>query len=212
MNTFYLKDLHGSWESFTGHHSALYPRANENSEQKQLNDDFAVKYWMQLGAPSSKLHLGIPTYGRSFKIGASTALGASSSGPGLTGTVENFYFCLFVCFFCSCIFFCLFFKFTREGGFVSYYEVCQYLANGYTKVFDNEQQIPYAYKSGDWVGYEDVQSAKIKVCIFFFHFESSNNEFLFQLFFKYRVNMLLQTIWLVSCFGYELSLFFSSGT
>ena len=86
--TFFLfKDLHGSWESFTGHHSALYPRANENSEQKQLNDDFAVKYWMQLGAPSTKLHLGIPTYGRSFKIGSSTGLGASSSGPGLTGTV-----------------------------------------------------------------------------------------------------------------------------
>ena len=30
-------DLHGSWESFTGHHSALYPRKGETDGQELLN-------------------------------------------------------------------------------------------------------------------------------------------------------------------------------
>ena len=87
--------MHGSWESSTGHHSALYPRANEAGEQRTLNDDFAVKYWMQLGAPSSKLHLGIPADGRSFKISGSNGLGAPAYGAGLTGTVICFDFLIF---------------------------------------------------------------------------------------------------------------------
>ena len=63
------KDLQGSWEDFTGHHSALYPRNSETDEkQRTLNVDFAVQYWIAKGAPREKLNLGMATYGRSFRL------------------------------------------------------------------------------------------------------------------------------------------------
>jgi len=61
--------LHGSWESFTGHHSALFPRNSEtDATQRTLNVDFALNYWISNGAPSTKINLGLATYGRSFKL------------------------------------------------------------------------------------------------------------------------------------------------
>ena len=30
-------DLHGAWEDFTGHHSALYSRSEEMGDQSYLN-------------------------------------------------------------------------------------------------------------------------------------------------------------------------------
>ena len=30
-------DLHGAWDLVTGHHAALYPRANETAAQRTLN-------------------------------------------------------------------------------------------------------------------------------------------------------------------------------
>ena len=42
-------------------------------------------------------------------------------------------------------------KYTREGGFVSFYEVCQYLKQGYSVVQDSEKRMgPYAYQ-GEWM-------------------------------------------------------------
>ena len=62
-------DFHGAWEDFTGHHSALYPRSSEtDATQRTLNVDFALNYWIQLGAPSTKINLGLATYGRSFRL------------------------------------------------------------------------------------------------------------------------------------------------
>ena len=86
------KDLHGSWESFTGHHAALYPRNSEtDAEQRLLNVDFALNYWVQLGTPREKINLGAASYGRTFRLVSTsqTGLGASASGPGTAGTVFN---------------------------------------------------------------------------------------------------------------------------
>jgi len=47
--------------------------------------------------------------------------GAAASGPGSAGT------------------------FTREVGFISYYEVCDKLSRGWTRQFDYEHLVPYAY-------------------------------------------------------------------
>ncbi|XP_005881928.1 PREDICTED: chitotriosidase-1 [Myotis brandtii] len=63
-------DLHGSWERTTGHHSALHPRRGEQGAAAELNVDFAVQQWLQQGTPASKLVLGVPTYGRTFTLGA----------------------------------------------------------------------------------------------------------------------------------------------
>ncbi|XP_053103066.1 chitotriosidase-1-like isoform X2 [Hemicordylus capensis] len=121
-------DFHGSWEQTTGHVSPLYP-----------DTDDAVKYWISKGAPSKKIIMGIPSYGRSFTLSSSqTGVNAPVSGPGTAGT------------------------FTREAGFLSYYEICT-LKNGATTVVIKDQKVPYSFKGNQWVGYDDVESMKIKV-------------------------------------------------
>jgi len=133
-------DLHGSWETFTGHHTALYSRSDENDLQQTLNVDFAVKYWINNGAPKHKINIGLATYGRSFTLtSSSTGLGAPAKGAGPAG------------------------KYTREGGFLAYYEVCHKLQSGYTRVWNSEQMVPYIYSGTEWIGYEDTQSLTEKV-------------------------------------------------
>lgn len=60
-----------------------------------------MKYYMQLGADASKLVVGIPTYGRSFKLadGAFNEIGSSAVGAGDAG------------------------NYTNEKGFFAFYEV-----------------------------------------------------------------------------------------
>ena len=57
--------------AFTGHNSPLYSRPDETSESSpgyQLSSDFAIKYWLSLGARPAKLLLGIGAYGRGFNL------------------------------------------------------------------------------------------------------------------------------------------------
>jgi len=134
-------DLHGSWETFTGFNAPLYKRSDETGEQATLNVDWAVQYWLSKGAPKDKLILGLGTYGRSFKLtsSANTQPGASANGAASAGTI------------------------TSEAGFMSYYEVCQKISQGWTKVYNEEQKAPYIYSSTEWIGYDDQQSLKEKV-------------------------------------------------
>jgi chitinase len=37
------------------------------------------------------------------------------------------------------------------------------LAAGWTRVWNDEQKVPYAYHGDQWVGYDDLQSIEIKV-------------------------------------------------
>ena len=83
--------MHGTWEKFTGHHTALYPRSDETDEiQRTLNVDFAVRYWIEKGFIREKINLGLATYGRSFQINDPTEhdLGSATEGAGTAGTVN----------------------------------------------------------------------------------------------------------------------------
>ena len=75
-------DLHGSWERTADHHSPLYARPWDVNAAEQLNADFTIKHLMKLGAPASKLVLGIPTYGRSFSVQANSDMKPPLSGNG----------------------------------------------------------------------------------------------------------------------------------
>ncbi|XP_062834574.1 chitotriosidase-1 isoform X2 [Anolis carolinensis] len=121
-------DFHGSWDPKTGHVSPLVP-----------DTDDAVNYWKSNGAPSEKIILGIPLYGRSFTLSSSqTGLNAPASGPGTAGI------------------------YTREAGFLSYYEICTFKEGATTEVIE-QQKVPYSFKGNQWVGYDDVNSIKTKV-------------------------------------------------
>jgi len=137
-----IKDFHGSWENYTDHNTPLYPRSNEQGDSRCYNVDWAVNYWISKGAPREKLVLGLATYGRSFNLTDTNQHreGSLAYGAGIAG------------------------KYTREPGFLSFYEICEKLSlEGWQRVWNNEQKVPYAYKDNQWVSYEDIESLKLKV-------------------------------------------------
>ncbi|XP_078403909.1 acidic mammalian chitinase-like [Cetorhinus maximus] len=132
-------DFHGDWDPFTGHNSPLYRGNTDQGVFLDFNIDFAAKYWRDNGAPSNKLIIGIPTYGRTFKLSSSNSgVGAPASGPGPQG------------------------KYTLTAGILANYEVCDFL-KGAEKRWINEQKVPYAVKGNIWLGYDDQKSIDIKI-------------------------------------------------
>ncbi|KAL1130578.1 hypothetical protein AAG570_011824, partial [Ranatra chinensis] len=135
-------DFHGQWERQVGHNSPLYPLDSATSYQKKLTVDYSAREWVKQGAPKEKLMIGMPTYGRSFTLvdEAKFDIGAPASGGGKQG------------------------NYTAESGFMAYYEVCDFLhEDNTTLVWDNEQQVPFAYRGDQWVGFDDERSLKTKM-------------------------------------------------
>jgi chitinase len=65
------------------------------------SQEYAMNFYATRGFPKNKLNAGLPFYGQSFTLsGASTAVGASSGGPGYPG------------------------RFTQQNGMLGYYEIC----------------------------------------------------------------------------------------
>jgi len=131
-------DYYGAWDKATGHHSPL------DHHPDSLNPDFSanvtMKHYADGGVTKSKLVMGMPTYGRAFTLSDASKNGVSAKAT--KGTAGQY---------------------TREGGFVSFYEICNYLKDGYTVVQDPEKRIgPYAYKGKQWVGYDDVAMIEYK--------------------------------------------------
>lgn len=133
-----------------------------------------MNYWLERGCPSRKLLVGIPTYARAFKIikrsnSPSLVFVGIESEPFVTPSV-----------------------YTSEEGILSYYEVCEMMANKETRVYwDDLAEVPFAIvmngaavaNDGDeddddnddeksilsrsssnlWISYEDSRSARKKV-------------------------------------------------
>ncbi|XP_050394203.2 chitotriosidase-1 [Patella vulgata] len=132
-------DLHGSWEDHTGHNSPMYSRSGETGNSSYLNLDWAARYWVANGAPKEKLNIGMALYGRTFTLldSANQQLGAPVTGPGEAG------------------------QYSREAGFLAYYEICKMDKQVYEIP---EQRVRYAVSGDQWIGYDDEQSIREKVC------------------------------------------------
>lgn len=137
-------DLHGAWETFTHHHAALYAHPDDTGNATFLNVDYAVNYWLDLGAPKSKLVLGMGTYGRCWSLNDGNVNGfyAPANNPGYGG------------------------PYTRSPGFLGYNEICEdMLTNSWTVVHDPAMHEPYAYyvpHQRVWCGYDDPASVALK--------------------------------------------------
>ncbi|XP_042319700.1 acidic mammalian chitinase-like isoform X1 [Sceloporus undulatus] len=133
-------DFHGSWEGYTGENSPLYRGPADTGGNIYFNIEYAMNYWKNHGAPAEKLIVGFPTYGHTFILSnpSNTAIGAPTSGPGPAG------------------------PYTRQSGFWAYYEICTFLKNGATQAWDGPQDVPYAYKGNEWLGYDNIKSFNIK--------------------------------------------------
>ncbi|XP_030556134.1 probable chitinase 10 [Drosophila novamexicana] len=133
-------DFHGHWDKQTGHVAPLY--YVEGDTNPYFNGNYSIHYWLDQGTPPSKLIMGMPLYGQSFTLANQNArsLNDKSIGPGQAGT------------------------YTRAGGFLAYYEICEKVsAGGWTVVRDEEGRIgPFAYSGNQWVSYDDVADIRRK--------------------------------------------------
>jgi chitinase len=134
-------DLRGKWEKFTGHHTSL-----EGPPGEILTVKYATQYWIDKGAPANKIALGLGTYGRSFKLVDvnDNGIGAPANGNPPRG------------------------QYTRESGFLSYYEICAMKPKmTITSTDQSAVKAPYGYLKQDgasvWVGYDDERSLYLKV-------------------------------------------------
>ena len=92
-------DYHGHWDKRTGHVAPLH--LHSEADVAYFNTNYTLNYWIRLGADPKKIIMGLPLYGQSFTLMDSkiNGLNAPTYGPGEAG------------------------QFTRQGGFMSYYEV-----------------------------------------------------------------------------------------
>lgn len=138
-------DYHGGWETKTGHNAPLFhsPRHDLSREDRQLNVNWSVNYWLQHGAPAEKIMLGTGSYGRSFTLDKESENGfnAPASQKGRAG------------------------PYTREPGSLGYNEICesfQQQGSSWKVVRDPDYMVPYAYNGRLWVGYDDRESIALK--------------------------------------------------
>ncbi|KAL1772419.1 acidic mammalian chitinase-like [Sigmodon hispidus] len=133
-------DLHGSWEGYTGENSPLFKSPTETGIKAFYNIKYIMENWKNKGAAPEKLIVGFPAYGHTFILSDSskTGLGVPSNRGGHPG------------------------PYTKKTGLWAYYEICTFLKNGATQVWNADQQVPYAYHGNEWVGYDNIKSVSIK--------------------------------------------------
>ncbi|XP_063991985.1 acidic mammalian chitinase-like [Diachasmimorpha longicaudata] len=127
-------NFYGAWKTHTGHPARLQGSG-------EISVDSSVKYWLDGGTPKEKLVIGVPTYGKSWTLSDPNNhdVGAPTSGVGQPG------------------------PYTQTPGTLAYNEFCEQINAGqWTVEFDQQAKAPYAYKGDQWIGYENIQSAKDK--------------------------------------------------
>ncbi|XP_063223446.1 chitinase-like protein EN03 [Bacillus rossius redtenbacheri] len=144
----------GRSEKEADYPAPLYPAGG-----RPLNDtvDGSVRAWLEKGVPSSKLILGMPTYGRTWKLTSESQISGvpplTADGPGPEGPQ------------------------TKMAGLLAYPEICP-LVGGSPRdkthlrlVTDPSRRLgTYAFRLPDagsdegglWVGYEDPDTAGLK--------------------------------------------------
>jgi len=134
-------DFNGAWDKNTGHNSPLYPSPEEDAYYRIRNMEWASEYWVSKGCPKKKLVVGMGTYGRGFTLvnAGDSAYGSPAKGPSNAGT------------------------YTREKGYLSYYEICRIISSGGSVYRDAERQVPHVVSGNQWIGYDDAQSLITKV-------------------------------------------------
>lgn len=117
-------DYHGKWDKLSGEHSALYdPKSN-------ISTYFGIGSWIQADVPSHKLVMGLPLYGKTWKLQDPKVNGigapAIGVGPGVDGVLD-------------------------------YYQILDFnYKNKSTIIFDTETMSYYSYVGDAWIGSDDV--------------------------------------------------------
>ncbi|XP_063604124.1 endochitinase-like [Penaeus indicus] len=136
-------NLRGLWNDYADVHSMLYVRPGLDTGNKlELNVNGGVLLWENLGCPRNKIVVGVPFYGKSYTLCNSSINGlhAPINGTGQSGPI------------------------LKKEGVHMYFETCYLLQNaGWVRQWDDGGLVPFAYSGDQWVGYEDMESLKIKM-------------------------------------------------
>ncbi|XP_050295131.1 acidic mammalian chitinase-like [Anthonomus grandis grandis] len=136
-------DFHGAFDSFVAHNAPLYSSSKLGSTYADYSLNASINGWIERGASPSKLALGVPFYGRNNVL-----TNASNNTPGSAATGTGLYAG----------------PYTATSGFWGYNEIVEILAaGGWTEVWDDEQQVPYAYNNTSWLSYDNPDSITLKV-------------------------------------------------
>uniref|UniRef100_A0A1B0DN92 chitinase n=1 Tax=Phlebotomus papatasi TaxID=29031 RepID=A0A1B0DN92_PHLPP len=134
-------DMHGAWDAIIGFNSPLYERSGEEGVDKYLNANAAVSFWLKSGVPSEKLILGVPLFGRGFKMVSEdqNTAGSPHAGPSDPG------------------------PHTTDPGIMGYNELCEKrLTENWKDHWSEEQLVPYTTWKDQWIGYDNEESVSIK--------------------------------------------------
>ncbi|XP_037776495.1 endochitinase-like [Penaeus monodon] len=136
-------NLRGLWNDYADVHSMLYARPGLDTGNKlELNVNGGALLWENLGCPRNKIVIGVPFYGKSYTLCNSSINGlhAPINGTGQNGPI------------------------LKKKGVHMYFETCYLVQNaGWVRQWDAEGLVPFAYSGDQWVGYEDMESLKIKM-------------------------------------------------
>lgn len=124
-------DFHGpGQQNWTGAPAALYdPDSNSSTS-------FGVQSWLDAGLSPSKVVMGMPAYGHSWKLQSAgeVGIGAPATGVGI------------------------------KDGSVTYSDIRDFIGqNAATEVFNTTTVSAYCYAGLDWIGYDNDQSVARKV-------------------------------------------------
>jgi len=83
-------DLHGPWDTLTGHHSQLYRQLGDpdasSPVRSRFNGDACVSGYLNKSVPAEKLVLGLPFYGRSY----AQVNPAAGGNPAILGLFQTY--------------------------------------------------------------------------------------------------------------------------
>lgn len=130
----YLENI----DNRTGYNSPLYTTRGDN---KYYSASAMAEYYLAQGLPGEKLLLGVPTYGRSWRLAdrSKHGLHAPAAGKGSPGPYRHI------------------------TGVYAYPDTCMALKNGAHSVRDTGLGAVYLYDgTGTWVAYDDVGTVKQK--------------------------------------------------
>ncbi|XP_050736173.1 chitinase-3-like protein 1 isoform X1 [Eriocheir sinensis] len=125
--------IYESYLPFTGHGAPLQAREAEKGYWATLNTRWAAKYWLSKGLPREKLVVTIPSFANTWTLLSSGWNKVGAPAVGL-GIMQ---------------------------GHMTYPKVCGFL-QGSGQRWDKASRVPYAWRSREWVSYENEASVKEK--------------------------------------------------
>ncbi|XP_026432905.1 class V chitinase-like [Papaver somniferum] len=129
-------DYAGYWDIYhTGSIAGLY------SNSGPYSTSYGIHKWIEAGVPPEKLVMGLPVYGRTWKLKDKNNNGIGAPAVG-TGPEDSKY----------------------DKGYMLYHNVVTFNdTRNATEVYDEETVSCYSYSGTNWISYDGVKSIEAKV-------------------------------------------------